>query len=174
MTSKERILFKALIGTGLLFLMAIVILVGFALSKDKTKEESPQKVVAVQSKASQETVSIKEAESLMEAFWKKIAPVEVGPAHRAIEGPLLVHFTGPGSYPFSDFENIARPLLETYFESWQVQMAQAVFEERQLPLDADLIEEMLLSVGMEDKVHFMLLYEKIFLKSKGILIGDEE
>lgn len=174
MTVKEMWIFKGIVGLGIVMVLAILVLVvfGFVYQKDAVYNRHP--AVVPSTEATSLAFSVSEEEYLLSVFRQKVAPVEVGPAHRAVELQLIETFVEGQKLSVEAFEGFLRPLLTAYFNQWYEEMASLVFEERHLEMDEDLRAMMLSSVSIEDKVHFMLLYEKVFLKSRGIVIEDQK
>jgi hypothetical protein len=172
MTPKEMWIFKGIVWLGILMALVIVALVIFGFVYQKDPIDNAYIGVVQPTEALVPELSVSEEEELLSAFKQKVAPVEVGPVHRAVEQSLIGAFLEGQRVSNEDFERFLRPLLTAYFDQWYKEMAALVFEERYLDLDEDVMSMMLSSVGTEDKIHFMLLYEKVFLKSRGIVIED--
>lgn len=174
MTPKEMWIFKGILGIGAVMILAIIGLVIFGFVIQKEAVDMPQAVRIQPTETPIPEPGALEEDVLLSAFMQKVAPVEVGPAHRAVEQQLISAFVEGQILSAETFEGFLRPLLTAYFNQWVEAMAISVFTERQLEIDEDLVSMMLSSVDTEDKVHFMLLYEKVFLKSRGIVIEDQK
>ncbi len=174
MTQLEKRLFIGLLGFGGLLIVVLISVSVYAMMMSGVENtENTPKIIQPTEKP---TVRLNDTarENALHAFYKKIAPIEVGPVHRAVE-PFLTRNFSPGiKYSYESFENSLRPLLEAYFRQWYIDMANAVLSEMDQSHDVDLLDEMTSSAHMEDKVHFMLLYEQIFLKNGGILIETQK
>ena len=172
MTDKEMLIFKGIVGLGVLMIFAIVGLIVFGFVGQSTTVSNASQVAVQPTEVVIPKISSLEEEALLLAFRQKIAPIEVGPAHRAVEQQLIQAFEGATRMRFETYESFLRPILTAYFRRWYEEVANEVFVEREMEVDSDLVAVMLSSADVEDKVHFMLLYEKVFLKNRGIVIED--